>query len=89
MLENEQVQGPIIEVELPPCGMNLKELQDSIEKQLIEQALLFARGNKARAAELLFVNRTTLIAKMHKHGMIVGDNHRPPGPYQSPETETL
>lgn len=50
---------------LPPEGLRLEE----VEQTLIRQALVRARGNKARAAELLGVSRATLLYRLEKYGI--------------------
>jgi transcriptional regulator with GAF, ATPase, and Fis domain len=51
-------------VELPQNGLNFEEAVSSFELSLLNQALSATNGNKARAAELLQIKRTTLLAKM-------------------------
>ncbi len=46
--------------------MGLRAYLESIEKQLIEQALLQTAGNVARAGALLRVKRTTLVEKIKR-----------------------
>jgi DNA-binding NtrC family response regulator len=46
--------------------MNLNGFLEEIENDLILQALSRTRGNKTLAAELLCLNRTTLIERMRK-----------------------
>jgi len=41
----------------------------SFEKNMIQKALDETKGNKAKAAELLSVNRVTLLAKIKKYGL--------------------
>ena len=41
----------------------------AIERSLITRALELSGGVKARAAELLGINRTTLVEKMKRMGM--------------------
>ena len=50
---------------LPPEGVNLEQL----EQTLIQQALERARGNKSKAAELLGLTRHTLLYRMEKYGI--------------------
>ena len=55
--------GPLPAIDLPDTGLNFEELISTIERHLLERALLQAGGNKARAADLLGMKRTTLISK--------------------------
>lgn len=52
--------------ELPEEGIDL----DHVEKSLIEQALVRTEGNKAQAARLLSISRSTLLYRLEKHGLI-------------------
>jgi len=52
--------------QLPESGTNMPALIAEIEQQLILQALGRSHGVKARAAELLGINRTTLVEKMKR-----------------------
>jgi len=51
-------------VQLPQEGLNFDEVVGSFELSLLNQALTASGGNKARAADLLKIKRTTLLAKM-------------------------
>ena len=53
-------------VDLPPNGVDLRLLLTQLEERLIEQALQRTGGNKNRAAELLGMNRTTLVEKLRR-----------------------
>jgi DNA-binding NtrC family response regulator len=53
-------------VDLPPNGIDLRLLLSQLEDRLIEQALQRTGGNKNRAAELLGMNRTTLVEKLRR-----------------------
>lgn len=55
--------------ELPPEGVNLKDLLAELEIDMIRQALEQQGNVVARAAEMLGVRRTTLVEKMRKYGM--------------------
>ena len=44
--------------------MDFDEAVNSFERSLLNQALAVSGGNKARAADLLKIKRTTLLAKM-------------------------
>jgi len=57
------------ELRLPPNGVDLNGFIQTIEDQLILQALSRTGGNKTLAAELLRLNRTTLIERMRKKGL--------------------
>lgn len=53
-------------VDLPPHGIDLRLLLTQLEDRLIGQALARTGGNKNRAAELLGLNRTTLVEKLRR-----------------------
>jgi transcriptional regulator with PAS, ATPase and Fis domain len=57
-------------IALPAEGVDLDAVLEKIENGFIEQALERARGNKTMAAELLRLNRTTLIERLRKKGML-------------------
>ena len=65
--------GPAIpdpsEVRLPRAGLNLKNHLNTIEMNLIRQALKAADGVVAHAATLLQMRRTTLVEKLRKYGL--------------------
>jgi transcriptional regulator with PAS, ATPase and Fis domain len=50
-------------LDLPDSGVNFEELISGIERTLLERALAKSGGNKARAANMLQMKRTTLISK--------------------------
>ncbi|MDH4467602.1 MAG: sigma 54-interacting transcriptional regulator [Bacteriovoracaceae bacterium] len=54
------------QVYLPETGINLKSMISDLEDALIIQAMGRTNGNKHKAAQLLGLNRTTLIEKMKK-----------------------
>lgn len=54
---------------LPDDGFSLSEYLTQIEDDLIRQALTRAKGVKKRAADILGVNRTTLVEKLKKKGI--------------------
>ena len=53
-------------VDLPPHGVDLRNLLSQLEDHLIGQALERTGGNKNRAAGLLGMNRTTLVEKLRR-----------------------
>lgn len=55
---------------LPNNGIDLKNIVAAFENHLIDQALARTGNNKNRASELLMMNRTTLVEKLRKRGMI-------------------
>ena len=72
-LEPEQdipPQGVLHTVEVPEEGMDFNAAVDSFERALITQALDRANGVKNRAANLLKLNRTTLVEKIKKKGLM-------------------
>ena len=51
-------------MELTREGINFDEVVSGLELSLLDQALRMSNGNKARAADLLGIKRTTLLAKI-------------------------
>jgi len=51
-------------VKVPREGLDFEDVVSQFELSLLAQALEMAEGNKARAANLLSIKRTTLLAKM-------------------------
>ncbi len=60
-------------VSLPPDGLPLKQQLVTIERSLIEQALQRTNGNVSQTARLLHLQRTTLIEKIQKYELRVGE----------------
>ncbi|MBI5374548.1 MAG: sigma-54-dependent Fis family transcriptional regulator [Candidatus Schekmanbacteria bacterium] len=58
-----------VPVELPDQGIDLNKVVKNIEQSLIKQALEKSNGVRSRAADLLHLNRTTLLEKMRKEGI--------------------
>ena len=58
-----------IQVELPMGGVDFNSMVDSYENQLILQALEKTGWNRNQAAQLLRLNRTTLVEKIKKKGL--------------------
>ena len=54
------------------AGVNLPEAIDTIEQAMIRQALELSGGVKSRAAQLLGLNRTTLVEKLKRSGLPAG-----------------
>lgn len=59
--------------QLPVNGLDLKDYLDTLERNLICQALDDCNGIVARAAEKLRIRRTTLVEKMRKYQINRGD----------------
>jgi DNA-binding NtrC family response regulator len=55
--------GPLSSLDVPEGGINFDELMTGIERRLLERALAKSGGNKARAASMLQMKRTTLLSK--------------------------
>ncbi len=51
-------------VVVPEHGLDFDEVVSSFERSLLNQALAVSGGNKAKAADLLRIKRTTLLAKL-------------------------
>ncbi len=58
------------EIMFPPEGIDLPAVLDEFERQLIVKALDLTNGVKSRAAQLLGLNRTTLVEKLKKKAMV-------------------
>jgi DNA-binding NtrC family response regulator len=56
-------------LDLPSSGLDLRMLLSQLEDRLIGQALERTGGNKNRAAELLGMNRTTLVEKLRRRNV--------------------
>jgi DNA-binding NtrC family response regulator len=52
--------------DLPTNGTDLRAILESVEDRMISEALERTGGNKNRAAELLGLNRTTLVEKLRR-----------------------
>lgn len=61
---------PVDSEDIPDEGIDLNRLIDDIERDLILKAIRKAGGVKSKAASLLNLNRTTLIEKMKKMGLM-------------------
>lgn len=61
-----------------PAGFNLAEHVKTIESAFIREALSRAKGNKAKAADMLGMRRTTLLEKMRKYGFELSEPYRKP-----------
>jgi transcriptional regulator with PAS, ATPase and Fis domain len=57
-------------MDLPDDGLDLRGVLNQLEERLILQALERTGWNKNRAASLLRLNRTTLVEKLKKRGML-------------------
>ena len=55
--------GPLGSIDVPDTGVDFEQLIMGIERRLLERALAKSGGNKARAASMLHMKRTTLISK--------------------------
>lgn len=53
---------------LPKYGLSLPSYMEQLERSLTEQALERTEGNRARAARLLGINRTTLVERLKRLG---------------------
>jgi two-component system response regulator AtoC len=66
MREPKKSDGPAAVISFPPQGIDLPCIIDELEHNLIEKALVLSHGVKSRAAELLGLNRTTLVEKLRR-----------------------
>ncbi len=67
IVENENIQ-PLMP-QLPEGGTDMPAVVADIERQMIGLAMTRSTGVKARAAELLGINRTTLVEKIKRLGL--------------------
>ena len=70
---NQDEAAPAITTQLPAEGMSLNRAVEELEKSLISQALIRTEWNKNQAAQLLELNRTTLIEKIKKRQLTPPD----------------
>jgi len=69
--DSAEIQSDLLQtIELSSKGIDLNKIIDEIETKLILQALEMTGGNKTKAARLLGLNRTTLIEKIKKKGLM-------------------
>jgi len=68
-LRGRSAQPPLSSPSIPEAGLDFREVVDHFESELIRQALEQTQGNKNRAAQLLGLNRTTLLEKIKKKGL--------------------
>ncbi|HRE89638.1 MAG TPA: sigma-54 dependent transcriptional regulator [Myxococcota bacterium] len=61
-----RLDGKAPSVSLPDEGLPLKDTLERLERELIREALTRCNGNRARAATLLGLNRTTLVEKLKR-----------------------
>jgi sigma-54 specific flagellar transcriptional regulator A len=54
---------------LPDRGVDMFSAVENYQNNLIRQALVRTAGNKNRAAQLLGVNRTTLVEMIRRRGL--------------------
>jgi DNA-binding NtrC family response regulator len=68
----ETASAPLVNAALdfPDTGLDLNERLEQVETQLLSEALRRADGNKTKAARLLGLNRTTLVEKLKRKGMV-------------------
>ena len=59
---------------LPEGGIDFNAVIEQLENSLILQALDRTRGNKKAASKLLNLNRTTLVEKIKKKGLLIPDD---------------
>jgi DNA-binding NtrC family response regulator len=69
-IRKRQVRTDLSEISLPPEGLDFNMAVNNFEKDLIVNALSMVNGVKKKAAEYLRLNRTTLIEKMKRMGLL-------------------
>jgi transcriptional regulator with PAS, ATPase and Fis domain len=79
-----RIQAPALSaLRVPVTGLSFRDVVEDVEEQLIREALEITHGNKNRAAQLLGLNRTTLLEKMKRRA-----GARPPPPLAPPAPAT-
>jgi transcriptional regulator with PAS, ATPase and Fis domain len=70
----EKISGKMqpSDMKLPPEGLCFRTAVSRFENELINQALQRTQGNKNKAADLLRLNRTTLVEKIKRRKIAVG-----------------
>lgn len=66
-LKNDTEDEITISVKLP---MNLADVLEQFQAKILEKAMEKFQGNRSHAAKALGLNRTTLISKAKRHGVI-------------------
>ena len=76
LLEEESTQSsdPHASPQLPDDGLKLADAVEAFENSLILQALEKTDWNKNQAAQLLQMNRTTLVEKLKKRGLLTRED---------------
>ncbi|MCM2678960.1 sigma-54 dependent transcriptional regulator [Echinimonas agarilytica] len=71
VFQNDVYEPPesSMSTQLPPEGLNLKEMMTELEIDMINQALETTDWVVSRAADLLGMRRTTLVEKMRKYSL--------------------
>ncbi|NOQ51221.1 MAG: sigma-54-dependent Fis family transcriptional regulator, partial [Desulfuromonadaceae bacterium] len=64
-----QNAAPLNDSQVTNEGIDMGQVIADIERQMIQQAMDLGQGVKARAAELLAINRTTLVEKIKRLGL--------------------
>ncbi len=68
-LRGEVIDASQGNLDLPAAGLDLRLLLSQLEGRFIDEALARTGGNKNRAAELLGMNRTTLVEKLRRRNV--------------------
>lgn len=68
-VQSKSRDGAFLIPDIPEQGLCLEEMMNNIEKELILKALERSNWVKQRAADLLNLNRTTLVEKIKKKGL--------------------
>jgi DNA-binding NtrC family response regulator len=67
-----QIPDLLSQIRIPEGGINFEDVVGSVERELLRQSLLLAKGNQSHAADLLGLKRTTFLDKMRKHRLVEG-----------------
>jgi DNA-binding NtrC family response regulator len=69
LLRLDMREGALSALQAVPRAGNLRRILAETEKQVLLEALRAAGGNKAKAAKILGIHRTSLYEKIKTHGL--------------------
>ena len=73
MLDAPEASDAAVVTEFPEDGLDLPAHLNAIERDLISRALQRTNNNRNKAADLLRIKRTTLVAKLRRRRGVAAD----------------